>query len=547
MNNIVNIKYNEELYNSLFIKKFNNKDLLGALLITNSIEKLPSFDRQELAVKRARVFYYMQEYSLACNEWFKYLSLTNDKKLIARAYNGLGACFYKLNDLKLARYYFNAQLSSDMHALFEYSSVTAEFYQEILSVEKNYYLAYPYEKADFTNALERADEYLKIGEVDKVIELLKEVPASSKQYSVALVTLSIAKYFLGEIEDALVDIEKSIEIEDSIIAICNAISMFFAVENKEKVEYYLNLLKQKDIIEDDDVYKATMVYLEQGEDELAYNLAQKYLKNNKYNLSMLLLVGILNYNNANYDKAEQLFKKAYQISNSYIFRYYLKISQNKSYKKLSYTLDLQDKDRAKIVKKISEFLKLESDIRKEFEDEILEISSYAISTSVYQIQSTAVALLGELNTNKSLEFIKKMLISLDIYDRVKAGALGFLVASGVEGEVGAVFSSIYKSISIYKAVFDDNKVFNEAYAYAFSKVAPLERDTLKLKESAENIYNTLKEKEMLGSVQDVKALAALMFELSGIKKILSRREFAKFFSANLREIKKIKEMLGQWH
>ena len=545
MNNIVNIKYNEELYNSLFIKKFNNKDLLGALLITNSIEKLPSFDRQELAVKRARVFYYMQEYSLACNEWFKYLSLTNDKKLIARAYNGLGACFYKLNDLKLARYYFNAQLSSDMHALFEYSSVTAEFYQEILSVEKNYYLAYPYEKADFTNALERADEYLKIGEVDKVIELLKEVPASSKQYSVALVTLSIAKYFLGEIEDALVDIEKSIEIEDSIIAICNAISMFFAVENKEKVEYYLNLLKQKDIIEDDDVYKATMVYLEQGEDELAYNLAQKYLKNNKYNLSMLLLVGILNYNNANYDKAEQLFKKAYQISNSYIFRYYLKISQNKSYKKLSYTLDLQDKDRAKIVKKISEFLKLESDIRKEFEDEILEISSYAISTSVYQIQSTAVALLGELNTNKSLEFIKKMLISLDIYDRVKAGALGFLVASGVEGEVGAVFSSIYKSISIYKAVFDDNKVFNEAYAYAFSKVAPLERDTLKLKESAENIYNTLKEKEMLGSVQDVKALAALMFELSGIKKILSRREFAKFFSANLREIKKIKEMLGQ--
>ena len=66
-----------------------------------------------------------------------------------------------------------------------------------------------------------------------------------------------------------------------------------------------------------------------------------------------------------------------------------------------------------------------------------------------------------------------------------------------------------------------------------------------LKNSAENIYNNLKEKGCLEKVSDVKALSATMYELAGIKKILSRREFAKFFGANLREIKNIKELVAK--
>ena len=158
MAKIINVEYNEELYNKLYSKKFNSGDLLGALLVTNSILKLPSFDRLELAVKRARVFYYMKEYSMACNEWYKYLSYTDDKKLYARAYNGLGACFYMQGDLKLAGYYFNNQLGLDKRSFFEFSSVTAEYYQEVLSQESNYYLAYPYDKADFNKTLDKAGD-----------------------------------------------------------------------------------------------------------------------------------------------------------------------------------------------------------------------------------------------------------------------------------------------------------------------------------------------------------------------------------------------------
>ena len=107
---------------------------------------------------------------------------------------------------------------------------------------KNYYLAYPYEKADFNHLLLKAEDALRVNEFNKCIEMLSVIPETSKDYPNALITKSIAKYFLGDLEGATVDIEKSISLDKKAVAICNAISMFHSTQNEEKVEYYLNLL-----------------------------------------------------------------------------------------------------------------------------------------------------------------------------------------------------------------------------------------------------------------------------------------------------------------
>ena len=75
---------------SLYDKKFNSKDYLGALLTVDSLEKAGE-DEVSLVIKRAKCYFEMERYAQAVDEWFKYLTLVKNEKNYARAYNALGA------------------------------------------------------------------------------------------------------------------------------------------------------------------------------------------------------------------------------------------------------------------------------------------------------------------------------------------------------------------------------------------------------------------------------------------------------------------------
>jgi hypothetical protein len=142
--------------------------------------------------------------------------------------------------------------------------------------------------------------------------------------------------------------------------------------------------------------------------------------------------------------------------------------------------------------------------------------------------------------------MKKALISVNVYDRIKSGVLGFLTADGCDEEIGAVFGNVFRKIKFYKADFGaQDTVFTEAYAYVFAKLAPMEKDMKPIYLSAISIYEKIKEKGLLLEIKDVRSLSAVMYELSSIAKIKSRREFANFFEGNLREIKRIKSLIQE--
>ena len=529
----------ENTYFSLADKKLNSGDFLGALLVTDTIKSLPSYDRLNLYALRARIYYKMKQYARSAEEWFNYLANTKNEKFYGRAYNGLGACFYKMQDINVAGYYFNRQIVSNKKAIYEYSEITAEFYQDVLATDKNYYLAYPFDKADFTNLLEKAEDLLRTSEYDECLSLLKTVPENSKFYANALISSSIAKYFKGDISGAVEDIEKSVALEVKPVSVCNAISMFHSLKNEEKVSYYVEILKTLDISIEEDIYKVSMVYAEKGLHQTAVGFAEKYLKLNPYDTSMLLIYGIMNCNLKKYDRAEYAFSKVYKINRSYIAKNYLDKLGNMD-ENLEYSFDLPINDRVALVKRLGELMKGDSAERLDKEEEIYRISSYVFSTGAYQMQSSILTLLGELATEKSVDIMKKMLLSLNVFDRVKSGVIGFLVASNVEGEISACFGNIFRKITLYSADIE-GKDFIEAYAYLIAKLAPVEKDLMPLKLSAENLYQKAKSLN-LGEIEKVKALSAVIYELSSISKIRSRREFSKFFDASLKDIKKLKEI-----
>lgn len=523
--------------------KFIDGDYLGAIDALNTLESV-SGENSEIFVKKARVYYAMERYSLAIHEWFKFLSSATSKKSYAKAYNGLGANLYKMGETGVAGYYFKLQIIGDKGAIYEYSHVMKEYYEEIVFSKDNYYIAYPYNIADFTKTIEKAERLMKNGNFEGTIKELEIIPENSKFYPTALVVTSIAKFFLSDAQGAIEDVEKSIAIKPTIASVCNAISMFTSMGDKEKADFYVQKLEQIKGSGGEDDNKIAMIYCEMGEDVLAETYAKNYLLKNPYDIVMLMLLGMINYNLKKYDKAESLFKKAYRISKGYLAKYYIKLCESKSINRLLYNLDIPDSERKKILKKIGELITADNSFRLERQDEIYNLSDYAFSTENYQIQSSLITLLGELSTKKSFEIMIKTLINPKVFDRVKSGVIGFLVADGFDGELSVVFSNVFKKISVYKAEFDENSgVFIEAYAFLYAKLCHLEDDMKPIKNSIENIYNRLNEKGVLKEVLDVKSLSAVIYELSTISSIKSRREFARFFDANLREIKRIKTLL----
>lgn len=545
MADILSVKYDLPTCEALLDKKLKKGDLIGALSTLNRLEEAGG-NKINLCTKRAKIYFDMRQFAKSGEEWIKYLSLVKDEKLYGKAYNGLGACFYRMGEKDLAGYYFNRQIMSSKKAVYDYSYVTAEFYEDVLDPKKNYRLAYPYDKADLSSVIEEAELMLKSGDSEGALKALSVVPETSKYYGDALITSSIAKYFRNDTEGALIDAEKAVVITGKTIAVCNAFSMFKSAGNEDKAKYYYDLLVDTKLDTDEDVYKVTMVHLENGNDLLASNLSAKYLRKNPYDTTMLLFKGQIEYNLKNYALAEDCFKKAYLISGSYASYYYINVAQNKAIDgRLEYSFDIPTENRFKLVKRTGELLKLSCDKKLEFSSEIMGIASYAFSSPVYQLQSTAITLLSELETEEAKEFMKQTLLKINVFDRIKSGVLGFLAADGYEGELGAVFGNVFRKIPFYKAVFgaQAEKTFIEAYAYAFAKIAPIESDTKSLRDSIEDVYMKLDEKGLLFMELDVKALAAVAYELSGIAKINSRREFSKYFDASLRKIKEIKELI----
>ena len=147
---------------------------------------------------------------------------------------------------------------------------------------------------------------------------------------------------------------------------------------------------------------------------------------------------------------------------------------------------------------------------------------------------------NEFSFNK----LKELLVEINCFDKIKTGIVGYFAPKGLHGEFPMVFYNMFKFINIYKADLCDenNTVFNNAYAYAMGILCPVEDNLLPFKNTAEEMYNLAKLHGFLSEITDANALAVVIFECSKIKAISSRRVLNKFFNANIRKTKQIRDL-----
>ncbi len=549
MTKIIKAEYNNATLEKLYNKYLNNGALDSALNILDKVYDLNG-ESTEIYSSYANIYYKMGLYERAINYWYKYLSVAEDKEL-AKGYNGLGACHYKIDNKQLAGYYFNEQINTKDKSIYEYNDVGADFFDELYDDKNNYYLAYPFDKADFTKTVNRSSELIKIGEYDKALDVLSIIPKESRFYSDALIQSALCYYFNDDKEKSLLCINEALKNNPTdLIALCNAISLYSDAGDKKSVKKLVEKLTKLPEGKDfDNLYKIFMVYCEVGEYLLAESVAKQILKKEPFNLNVLFLYGITEYNLGKYDVAESVFLRCYLIVKSYVFKHYYKlsskakISKSKTRKKLVYTFDLTANDKKEILTKLGQAI-LDDGASSVSKQTIDDFVSYSYEIHNYNVQSSVVSLLFKLNTEYCHKKLKEVLLNSNYFDRIKVGIIGYLVNCGFNGNLSVVYGNVFKKITLYKASFGEDGIgcFNDAYSLLCAKISCLENDLYTVKITAEKMYNIAKENGFLNDILDVKALSATIYEFANIKPIISRRAYAKFFDANLKSIKKIKDL-----
>ena len=555
MTKIYKIKYSQKVLEKLIEKRFNNNDYEGVLSLGHHMIYKLRCESRFLYEYMAKANYKIEEYAKAINFWFLYLANCDELEKVI-AYNALGACFYKMENQDIASYYFNKQLKSKLNRPYLYNDVLSEFYNDLTNYKDKYYIAYPYNKANFDMLLTQVINYIKAGQYEKALEELEIIPSDSKYYVEALIQKSICKYVIGKPEEALKDVSLAVKLDgDNFIALFNAISMFYASGKTAEMKKMLEVLASSKYYNNvENAEKIALIYCELKDYKMVEKFLDKALKKYPYKINLLLLNGITKFNLRKYDDALELFSKCNRLNYSYVNNYYIKLTKSAINKEktgreifvLDYCFDVQRKEHNRIDNRFNKFLEQDV-IDKKNHRELKILFDYAYEKSDVKLLQKMLVILNKMEDDFVIRIALKYLLRVDMLDNVKRSLIALLVYKGFNNELLFVYGNIFNKLKILQPKFNDNcGILKESYSICISKLASLEDDILLIKKATDKVITSIENGLDASLLNDAYSLSAVLFEISNIKPIKSRRIFLDYFEANQRTVKRYKELINSF-
>ncbi len=541
--------YSERQLNILYEKYKEENDVVNLLSVLFKMLKNTK-NPKSVYYEIAKTYFSIEMFEKAKEYFFRLLDF-NDEYYNLRAYNGLGASFYKMNDDLYAGYYFDKQINTNNEEYCIYNDLATEFFNEIYNRSNNYYLAYPYEKADFTNLLNNSSVLIGRGEFEKAIETLKIIPKNSKFYENKLLQIGISKYFLKDYCGAIDYINQAIEVsENKVIPLLNALNISFDMKDIVNHKKYLEEFSKIDLGEDyENILKAFLIFCEIYNYKKAKSLGEKYLKKYPNNYLVSYFLGITYLNLKDFEKAKITFSKCMQLDANFINKTYYELACDEKLSKsilkesgFKYSFDIPPQKKVAILKIIMLLSSLES-LNKEEKAVLNEYFNYAI---LIELQPFSLKVF-DVYFNKISKFTKAQLedifLSTKVSDTTKKEIIKRLILNDVKGSFGCVLSNVYSKIKLALYEFDgeNGEFFKRAFSIACCKVILSEKYVKKLYETSKKIFDTLSFFNLTSLYDDVNTLSAMFYELFGEMPISKRRELSQRFNANLRTLKRYKE------
>lgn len=549
MENIKIANYSENQLNILYEKYKSENNIENLLSVL--FKKLKSTKNEKAVIYEIGKTYFQIEMFERAKEYFFKLLDYNDDYYNLRAFNGLGACFYKLNDNVFAGYYFSKQIKINNQEYLIYNDLATEFFDEVYDLSDSYYIAYPYDKADFTNLLNKSSALIGMGKFNEAIELLDVIPKTSKFYQNKLLQLGICSYFLKDYGESIKYIDQAIENgNNDVIPLLNAINVSYDMNDYVSFNRYVDSFSKIDLDKDyENLFKAFLIFCETKKYDKAIELGEKYVKKYPYNYLVRYFLGITYLNLKNFEKAKINFSKCMQLYDNFICKTYFEIACDEKLCKsllkeenFKYTFDIPPQKKISILKIVMVLSSLEN-LNKKEKELLKEYFKYALLIELQPFSLKIFEFYFKSNLKLSKEEYGNIFLSSSASDLTKREIIRLLILNDYKANFGCVLNNEYTKIRlpICEFVGDNSDFFKQAFAVACSKIITNDSLVKKLYETAKKIFDTVSFFNLSSLFDDVFSLSATIYELTSGISIKNRRSFAKRFSANLKTIKRYKE------
>ncbi|MBP5466789.1 MAG: tetratricopeptide repeat protein, partial [Clostridia bacterium] len=225
------------VYKRLADDKADGGDLLGALGLYLTVLKTDANDYRAIA-DVADCYTDMGLLELSNRYWFKYLTVCpKDKQGVA--YEELAINFFYLDNLWASGYYFHLKMERDGFIAEEgLDEEIIKFFSSPEIRKDGYFIAYPYNLADYSGVAKSAKRALSAGEISAAVRQFGRIPAEcrtseiSGDYATSL--------FLDNRDEEVIDVCKDSLSRhgENVNAYCNLSSLYSARGDKDKAQYY---------------------------------------------------------------------------------------------------------------------------------------------------------------------------------------------------------------------------------------------------------------------------------------------------------------------
>lgn len=515
------------VYSRLARQKTDKGDYLGGLGYLFTAKKLFP-DDYNLLGDIARTYASMKEYELSSKYWYYYISLA-PKKELHLAYEGLATNGFNLGDVLKAGYYAEKRFSDGT------GEFTKDFAEELkrISEEENlsknkFFVAYPYERADYKEFEEKGREEIAMGEYDSAEKTFDEIPSRYMSEEI-FGEYALTCFLIGKNKKAKDICKASLEkYGENATAYCNLSSVYHAEHDRSKSEYYYS--KALEVAKDDknENYKILVCSIEQQDHKTAKIYLKKVCQERPFDALMNLYYSFALANTGDYDGCLEQISYTYKtVPEDYVVGFYFKLFKDiaKGNVKADKYLPLEYK---KVLPKvvcdqyaaaIDKSLKaMSTGMRTELSEEIVEWSLLAEDT---MLAKKALTIYAFIHKTKFVNLMKRKLID-NIYDgdRIAIMVLALLI-EGYRGDFFVTVNSLCLKIKPQKVLSDtdDNQLFSTAYAFCITKAVLIGLDDVsRISQEHNKFYKEFKDDPIINDL-GFEELGAVIFYFCKYKAI----------------------------
>lgn len=509
---------------SLARRRRKEEDYVGALNVLRTI--LENNKNNTAAIKEiADVYMELDLMMLAVEYWFKFLKYC-DEDDVAIGYNGLGTCFYLVDELTLAGYYYDLFFSIAANSTeFDYIDERLDFCDTISeSEEPEFSVVYPLSKVPAEKRIAIAETKFFEGKEKETLKILKSIEKSDESYLDA--QLRIAAYHLvkGRIPTAKRVVNGLIrDFPNDPLPLINKLVIEAESGTYDDAKRVFSMIESFDITESPQCGKIASSCVNAMLDEGAEKYAQRAVRDEPYSINALFTLGAAKYNLKKFDEARDAFIKVYQITDSKIAKYYadqcLNPDKRGAPKRMGCEIRYPQSVRKNYLKKVLKYVNKFPKVTARNLGTILDVCDW-----IYSFKNTLQAIFAKecvMSGNAELQDYFIELLLCDVDDSVKYAIVEALILCGRKDKLSVVYNSIYSEITLLPLDVlwnDKTDVWMRAYAVAFSRMSAFYKvDLMKIRDAAVETLSALFNNGNLSLITDVDAFAVAMVVLSGIQ------------------------------